>query len=85
MTHRNKILLLQKRALCLMYFGDYKFHTVPYFLSSRFLPLDFLYFKSIAVLMHDMSNDLSPPNIANLLPPQGFGPEAKTRGGHVQG
>ena len=65
-THRNKILLLQKRALRLMYFGDYKSHAVPYFLSSRFLPLDFLYFKSVAVLMHDISNNLSPPNIANL-------------------
>ena len=64
--HTNKILLLQKRALCLMYFGDYKFRTVPYFLSSHFLPLDFLYFKSVAVLMHDVSNNLSPPNIANL-------------------
>ena len=49
-----------------MYFGDYKFHAVPYFLSSRFLPLDFLYFKSVAVLMHDISNNLLTPNIANL-------------------
>ena len=49
-----------------MYFGDYKSHAVPYFLSSRFLPLDFLYFKSVDVLMHDISNNLSPPNIANL-------------------
>ena len=38
-----------------------------YFFSSRFLnPLDFPYFKSVAVLMHDISNNLSPPNIANL-------------------
>ena len=65
-THRNKI-LLQKRALRLMYFGNYKSHAVPYFLSSRFLPLDFLYFKSVPVLMHDISNNLSPPNIANFL------------------
>ena len=64
-THRNKI-LLEKRVLRLMYFGDYKSHAVPYFLSSRFLPLDFLYFKSVAVLMHDISNNLLPPNIANL-------------------
>ena len=71
-THRNKILLLQKRALRLMYFGDYKSHAVPYFLSSRFLPLDFLYFKSVAVLMHDISNNLSPPNIANLFLKQAF-------------
>ena len=64
-THRNKIPLLQKHALCLMYFGDYKSHAVPYFLSSRCL--DFLYFKSVAVLMHDISKNLLPPNITNLL------------------
>ena len=69
-TNRNKILVLQKRALRLMYFCDYKCHAVPYFLSSRFLPLDFLYFKSVALLMHDISNDLSPPNIANLFATQ---------------
>ena len=65
-TYRNKILTLQKGALRLMYFGDYKSHAKPYFLSSRFLSLYFLYFKSVAVLMHDISNKLSPPNIANL-------------------
>lgn len=32
-----------------MYFGKYKSHAVPYFLSTRFLPLDFLYFISVAV------------------------------------
>ena len=63
-THRNIILLPQKHAL--MYFGDHKSHAVPYFLSSRFLPLDFLYFKSVAILMHDISNNLSPPNFTNL-------------------
>ena len=65
-THRNKILFLQKRALRLMYFADYKSHAEPYFLSSRFLPLNFLYYKSVAFLMHDISNNLSPSYIANL-------------------
>ena len=49
--HRTKILTLQKRALRLMHFGDYKSHAIPFFISSRFLPLDMLYFKSVA--MHD--------------------------------
>ena len=65
-TRRNKIVILQKRVLRLMYFGDYKSHALPYFLSSCCLPLDFLYFKSVAVLMHDTSNNLSSHNIANL-------------------
>ena len=55
-----------KCTLRLMYFDHYKSHAVPYFLSSPFLPLDFLYLRSVAVLMHDFSNNLSPPNIANL-------------------
>ena len=51
-----------------MYFVEYKAHAVPYFLSSHCLPLNLLYFKSVAaVLMHDISNNfIWPPNIANL-------------------
>ena len=64
--HRNKILSLQKRALRLMFFGDYKAQAVPFFISSSLLPLDLLYFKSVAVLMYDVSNNTSPPQISNL-------------------
>ena len=69
-TYKNKILILQKRALRLMFFGDYNSHAVPYFVSSSFLPLDLLYFKSIAILMHDISNSLTPTNISNLFASQ---------------
>ena len=64
--HRTKLLTLQKRALRLMYFADYKSHAIPFFISSRLLPLDMLYFKSVAMMMHDVSNNLRPPNIFNL-------------------
>ena len=64
--HRTKLLTLQKRALRLMYFADYKSHAIPFFISSRLLPLDMLYFKSVAMMMHDVSNNLTPPNIFNL-------------------
>ena len=30
-THANKLFLLQKRALRLMYFGHYTAHAIPYF------------------------------------------------------
>ena len=53
-----------------MFFGDYNSHAVPYFVSSSFLPLDLLYFKSVAVLMHDISNSLTPTNISNLFASQ---------------
>ena len=69
-TYINKILTLQKRALRLMFFGDYNSHAVPYFVSSSFLPLDLLYFKSVAILMHDISNSLTPTNISNLFASQ---------------
>ena len=52
--------------LALMFFGDYNSHAVLYFVSSRFLPLDLLYFKTVAILMHDTSNSLTPTNISNL-------------------
>ena len=62
---------LQKRALCLMFFGDYNSHAVPYFVSSSFLPLDLLYFKSVAaILMQDISNSLIHTNISNLFASQ---------------
>ena len=62
--HRNKILCLQKGAFRLMFFGDYRAHAVPFFTSSSLLPVDLLYFKSVAVLMHDVSNNTSPPQIS---------------------
>ena len=65
-THRNKILCLQKRALRLIFFCDYKTHAIPLFISSGLLPLDLLYLKSVAILMHDISNNTSPPQISNL-------------------
>ena len=64
--HTIQILTLRKRALCLMYFADYKSHAIPFFTFSRLLPLDMLYFKSVAMIMHYVSNNLTPRNIFNL-------------------
>ena len=65
-TYKKKILILQQHALRLMFFGDYNSHAVPYFVSASFLPLDLLYFNSVVILMHDISNRLTPSNISNL-------------------
>lgn len=65
-THRNIILRLQKGAFHLMCFCDYKTHAIPLFISSSLLPLDLIYFKSVAILMHDVSNNISPPQISHL-------------------
>ena len=65
-THLDKIVTLQKRALRLMYFVDYKSHSVPLFVNSGILPVKLLYFKSVASLLHDVDNQHAPPNISNL-------------------
>lgn len=38
-THLQKILVLQKRVLRLMYFSEPRAHAVPLFISSKILPL----------------------------------------------
>ena len=65
-THLNKIVTLQKRALRLMYFSDYKAHSAPLFVNSEILPIKLLYFKSVASLLHDIANLHAPPNISEL-------------------
>ena len=47
-------------------FCDDKTHAVPFFISSSLIPLDLVYFTSVAILMHDVSNNTSPPQISNL-------------------
>ena len=48
-----------------MFFSDYNSHAVPYFVPSSILPLDLLYFKSVAILMH-ISNSLTPTSISDF-------------------
>ena len=55
-THADQLFLLQKRACRLIYFGHYTAYAIPYFLSSNILPLNMLYFKTVAILMHDITN-----------------------------
>ena len=62
----NKILILQKRALRLMYFSDRRAHAIPLFVRSGVLHLNMLYFKYSAILMHDISNNRAPSKISEL-------------------
>ena len=64
-THLDKLLKLQKRALRLIYFGQYFSHTIPFFCSSNILPINMLCFKATSILMHDVSNNITQPNISN--------------------
>ena len=65
-SYLDKVLLLQKRALRLIFFAGYKEHALPLFIQSSQLPLNCLYYFSIASLMHDIANDRAPFNIMNL-------------------
>ena len=65
-SNLEKILILQKRALRLIYFRNNREHAIPLFVCSNILPVDMLYFKSIASLMHDINNQSAPLNLINL-------------------
>ena len=65
-SNLNKILILQKRALRLMYFSDRRAQAIPLFVRSGVLPLNMLYFKYSAILMHDISNKWAPSRISEL-------------------
>ena len=59
-------LILQKRAIRLIPFKPFRFHVVPLFKLCNVLPLNFLYFKTICLIKHDVSNNVTPPNVSNL-------------------
>ena len=65
-TYLNKILILQKRALRLLYFADWHDHAVPLFLESNALPITFPYYESVSALIHDITNNKAPVNMSNL-------------------
>ena len=65
-VHLNKVVILQKRVLRLMYFSDYISHSAPLFACSGILPIKMLYFKLVASLLHDIENHCAPPNISQL-------------------
>ena len=64
-TSLNKILILQKKVLRMMYFMDIREHTIPLFIDADILPMTFMYYKSVARLMHDINSNHSPPNLLN--------------------
>ena len=64
--HVDKILILQKRALRFMYSTKKNEHTIPLFINAKILPLNFLYYKTLSELMHDVSTASVPINICNL-------------------
>ena len=62
----NKILILQKRALRFVYFAKPRDHAIPFFLDAGILPISFLYYENICILMHDVRHERAPRNITDL-------------------
>ena len=65
-TILNPLLVLQKRVIRLINYANYRDHVIPFFIDSKISPLNFLYFYNTACLMHDIINNNSPLNIADL-------------------
>ena len=56
----NKFLVLQKRALRLIYFASSYAHAVPLFVESKILAVGMIYFETVANLMHGIWKGLAP-------------------------
>ena len=65
-SHLEKLLTLQKRAVCLINFLPSRTHAIPYFAQSNILPITMLYFKLSSISMFDITTNSAPQNICNL-------------------
>ena len=65
-TYLDKIRVLQKRALLLIYSANRQDRAIPLLLNAKVLPLNFLSCESVLNLMHDIDERNSPINILNL-------------------
>lgn len=62
-TYLNKILVLQKRALRLIYFSKPRDHAIPFFIESNCLPLQSLFFQQLSYLMYDVHAKTAPKSL----------------------
>ena len=59
-TYLNKILVLQKRALHLIYFSKPRDHAIPFFIESNCFTLQSLFFQQLSYLMYDVHAKTAP-------------------------
>ena len=62
----SKLLIVQRRAIRFIYFADRRDHAIPFFVNAKILPPNCLYYKLLAEMMHDVSNECLPPNLKDL-------------------
>ena len=65
-SHLQKILVLQKLVLRLMYFSEPRAHAVPLFTTSKILSLNMLYIETVSSIMFDVPCLTVPTKISNL-------------------
>ena len=65
-TSLNKTLILQKKVLRMMYFTNIREHSIPLFIDPDISPVSFMYYKTVASLMHYISSNNSPTVFLNL-------------------
>ena len=65
-TSFNKILILKKRALRLIYFANKREHAIPLLIRGNILLVDMLYYKAISTLMHDIHCKTACVNLMEL-------------------
>jgi hypothetical protein len=61
----NRILLLQKKAIRIIYNSHYNAHTTPLFLENKILPFDKLIKLHRLLFMHSIAYDYAPTTFAN--------------------
>ena len=65
-NYLNKIVVLQKRVLRLIYFVDRKERAIPLFVNAKILSITFLYYEAVCELMLDVHNDSTPSKTTKL-------------------
>ena len=65
-TLLDQILVLQKRALRLIYFAETNDHAIPFIVNAKILPLQSLYYESVCSLMYGANKNTAPDNILKL-------------------
>ena len=65
-NYLNKIVVLQKPVLRLIFFVDRKEHEIPLFVNAKILPITFLYNEAVCKLMFDIHKDSAPSNMTKL-------------------
>ena len=62
-TYLSNILVLQKRALHLIYFSRSRGHAIPFFIESNCLPLPSLFFQQSSYLRHEVHAKTAPKSL----------------------